>query len=45
MTRAKRERYTVVYGQAVKTGLDYKDAAAELGECIFHALQCEGELD
>lgn len=39
------DRFTVVYGLQVKSGLDYASAAAELGECIMHMQACEGMLD
>jgi roadblock/LC7 domain-containing protein len=37
--------FTVVYGKQVKPLLSYADAAKELGQCIMHALACEGRLD
>jgi hypothetical protein len=37
--------FTVVYGKQVKRLLTYADAAKELGQCIMHALACEGRLD
>jgi hypothetical protein len=37
--------FRVTYGKQVKANLDYAAAAHELGECIFHALACEGNLD
>ena len=35
--------YNVKYGAHVVSGLSYEEAAHELGECIFHALACEGK--
>lgn len=37
--------FTVVYGKQVKRGLDYGDAASELGACLMHMLACDGKLD
>lgn len=37
--------YRVTYGQQVVNNLTYKEAAHELGECIFHALGCEGLME
>lgn len=39
------DSFTVQYGKQVKTGLNYADAASELGACIMHALACDGHLD
>lgn len=39
------DRFTVVYGLQVKTGLSYAQAATELGGCIMHMQACEGQLD
>lgn len=38
-------RFSVVYGLQVKSGLNYGAAAAELGECLMHFQACEGKLD
>lgn len=38
-------KFKVTYGQQVRSGLSYGQAAHDLGECIFHALQCDGKLD
>ena len=35
--------YRVKYGAHVVSRLSYVEAAHELGECIFHALACEGK--
>jgi hypothetical protein len=39
------DRFTVSYGLQVKTGLNYEHAAREFGECVFHALACDGLID
>jgi len=39
------DRFTVVYGLQVKTGMNYAQAALELGECVMHMQACEGLLD
>jgi hypothetical protein len=43
--QSKNSRFTVIYGQQIKRGLSYEEAAKELGECIFHALACQGKLE
>lgn len=40
-----RDSFTVTYGLKIKKGLNYARAAAEFGECVFHALACDGALD
>lgn len=40
-----KDKFTVEYGLQVKKGLDYADAAKELGQCLMHALACVGRLD
>ena len=40
-----KDRFRVTYGQQVKAGLTYSQAATELGACIMHALACDGRLD
>lgn len=37
-------KFRVTYGKQVRRDLDYVEAAHELGECIFHALACEGKV-
>lgn len=37
--------FRVTYGKQTLTNLTYRDAAKELGECLMHALACEGLLD
>jgi len=44
-SEAKGKRFHVRYGLQVWVGLGYADAAKQLGECLFHALACEGMLD
>ena len=41
----RKALFTVTYGLQVKQNLTYAEAARELGECIFHALACDGKLD
>jgi hypothetical protein len=40
-----RNNFTVRYGLQVKSGLDYAQAAAELGACIMHLAACNSTLD
>lgn len=40
-----KKLFRVTYDQQVKDNLTYTEAAHEFGECVFHALACEGELD
>lgn len=37
--------FTVVYGKQVMKRLPYHNAAEELGQCLMHALTCEGKID
>jgi hypothetical protein len=39
------DRFTVEYGKQIKRGLNYGDAAKELGLCLMHLCACEGRLD
>jgi hypothetical protein len=39
------DNFTVVYFKQITRDLNYAQAAHELGECIMHALACEGRLD
>ena len=39
------ENFAVTYGQQIHAGLTYAEAAHEFGECVFHALACDGRLD
>ena len=34
-------RFILTYGCEVKPGLNYAQAASELGECLMHHLACE----
>ena len=37
--------FTVIYGCHKVEDVEYGQACQELGQCIFHALACEGKLD
>ena len=37
-------RFTVIYGDYTKTGLNWMEAAHEYGECLFHSLEGESKL-
>lgn len=37
--------FCVIYGKQVKAELNYTQAAHEFGECIFHALACDGKIN
>ena len=39
------DRFNVVYGMQCRDNLTYAEAARELGECIMHALACDGAID
>lgn len=43
--RPRGSNYAVSYGKQFNCHLTYEEAAKELGECILHALACEGKLD
>lgn len=43
--RTLRDEYAVRYGLQLKSGLSREEAAKEFGQCIFHALACNGLLD
>lgn len=44
-TRGKKQStYLVTYGQEVTTCYSEKDAARNIGECVLHALRCEGRI-
>lgn len=45
MRQNARGQFTVVYGKQKFAGMGYQKAAQELGECIMHAVACEGKLD
>lgn len=37
--------FRVTYGLHVRECLHYMEAAHEVGECLMHALACEGKLN
>ncbi len=37
--------FRVRYGKQVKDRLGYADAAHKFGECVFHALACDGKIE
>ncbi len=39
------DQFTVVYGLSITNGLNYSQAAQELGACIMHMQACNGEID
>lgn len=41
----RKDIFTVKYGSDVRSKLNYTQAAQELGECIMHALACEGVVE
>ncbi len=41
MVQTGCNKFTVIYGLQVKSGLDYTQAAFELGKCLMHHLACE----
>lgn len=45
LAQSGRDDFRVTYWRQVKDRLTYAVAAAELGECIMHALACEAKLD
>lgn len=45
LVQVNSDCFDVVYGLDVNKGLNYQQAATALGECIMHALACEGKLD
>lgn len=38
-------RFSVQYGLQIKDGLNYEQAALELGACLMHEAACSGRLD
>ena len=42
-TKGQR-RFRVQYGSQVRDRLTWEEAAAEFGECVFHALACNGDI-
>lgn len=45
LLKSGRGQYRVTYGAHIKRGLTREEAAQEFGECVMHALACNGELD
>lgn len=39
------KQFRVTYGKQVSKPLSYGEAAREFGECYFHGLACQGNLD
>lgn len=39
------DHFAVRYGKQVKWRLTYAEAAAELGQCLMHAMACESMID
>jgi hypothetical protein len=42
--RGQNGLFRVTYGAQIKDGLTYAAAAKEYGQCVFHALACNGSL-
>lgn len=42
---ANHGRFIVRYGVQIWYGLEYADAARIFGECLFHAMACEGKIN
>lgn len=45
LTQRGRNSFRVQYGQEVRDERTYEAAARDLGECIMHALACEGKIN
>lgn len=43
--QTSKHRFTITYGQRITCNLSYAEAAKEFGECMFHALACDGKLE
>ena len=43
--RTANKGYIVEYGKQRKVCPTWQQAAKEFGECLFHALECEGEIE
>ena len=43
--KLRKDTYSVQYGTHITKDVRGSHAAHELGNCIMHALQCEGKLD
>ena len=37
-------QFSVVYGNQLKSGLSYREAAHEFGECLMHSAVCAGRI-
>ena len=44
-SESKRGLFRVTYGKQVSKNLIYSEAAKKYGECLFHALACDGLLN
>ena len=44
-TTSNPNSFAVVYGLQMESGLNYNQAALEIGRAILHVAQCEGKLD
>jgi hypothetical protein len=42
--RGENGLFRITYGKQVKENLTYADACHEFGECVFHALACDGKI-
>jgi hypothetical protein len=42
--RGENGLFRITYGKQVRENLTYADACHEFGECVFHALACDGKL-
>lgn len=45
LRQGKKRRFSVAYGADIRRGLNYAQAAENLGYCIMHALACESLID
>lgn len=44
LEQAGQNSFNVVYGNQIKTGLNYAQAAMEYGSCIMHSAVCAGRI-
>jgi hypothetical protein len=42
--RKGSKMYSVQYGAEIHSGMTYQQAATKLGECLMHALACNGAI-
>ncbi len=42
--QTSKNKFAVHYGKQVKINLTRSEATKELGQCIMHALECDGKL-